>query len=25
MDTANGWLVIDAAAQALADDVRGLL
>ncbi|QBR04307.1 recombination-associated protein RdgC [Paraburkholderia pallida] len=25
IDTANGWLVIDAAAQALADDVRGLL
>ncbi|CAB3805199.1 Recombination-associated protein RdgC [Paraburkholderia caffeinitolerans] len=25
IDTVNGWLVIDAAAQALADDVRGLL
>jgi len=25
IDTANGWLVIDAAAQALADDVRSLL
>ncbi|MGU7770433.1 recombination-associated protein RdgC [Burkholderia sp. MR1-5-21] len=25
IDTANGWLVIDAAAQALADDVLGLL
>ncbi|MGA4046429.1 recombination-associated protein RdgC [Ralstonia nicotianae] len=25
IDTANGWLVIDAAAQALGDDVRGLL
>ncbi|XHO03729.1 Recombination-associated protein RdgC [Ralstonia syzygii] len=25
IDTANGWLVIDAAAQALADDVRDLL
>ncbi|VWD36304.1 recombination-associated protein RdgC [Burkholderia lata] len=25
IDTANGWLVIDAASQALADDVRGLL
>ncbi|MDR8726759.1 recombination-associated protein RdgC [Burkholderia pseudomultivorans] len=25
IDTVNGWLVIDAAAQALADDVRSLL
>ncbi|WP_341768216.1 recombination-associated protein RdgC, partial [Escherichia coli] len=25
IDTVNGWLVIDAASQALADDVRGLL
>ncbi|WP_247538843.1 recombination-associated protein RdgC [Ralstonia pseudosolanacearum] len=25
IDPANGWLVIDAASQALADDVRGLL
>lgn len=25
IDTANGWLVIDAASQAVADDVRGLL
>ncbi|MDR8037379.1 recombination-associated protein RdgC [Burkholderia cenocepacia] len=25
IDTANGWLVIDAAAQALDDDVRSLL
>ena len=25
IDAVNGWLVIDAAAQALADDVRGLL
>lgn len=25
IDTVNGWLVIDAAAQALADDIRGLL
>ncbi|MGR3906551.1 recombination-associated protein RdgC [Burkholderia sp. SR8] len=25
IDTANGWLVIDAAAQALADEVRSLL
>lgn len=25
IDTANGWLVIDAAAQAVADDVRSLL
>lgn len=25
IDTVHGWLVIDAAAQALADDVRGLL
>ncbi|MBY4766565.1 recombination-associated protein RdgC [Burkholderia ambifaria] len=25
IDTANGWLVIDAAAQSLADDVRSLL
>lgn len=25
IDTVNGWLVIDAASQTLADDVRGLL
>ncbi|MHA6880040.1 recombination-associated protein RdgC [Ralstonia pseudosolanacearum] len=25
IDPANGWLVIDAASQALADEVRGLL
>jgi recombination associated protein RdgC len=25
IDTVNGWLIIDAAAQALADDIRGLL
>ncbi|AKJ67094.1 recombination associated protein [Pandoraea thiooxydans] len=25
IDTANGWLVIDAASQAVADDVRSLL
>ncbi|CAN0619125.1 Recombination-associated protein RdgC [Burkholderia multivorans] len=25
IDTVNGWLVIDAAAQAVADDVRALL
>ncbi|MHA6897275.1 recombination-associated protein RdgC [Ralstonia pseudosolanacearum] len=25
IDTANGWLVIDAASQTLADEVRGLL
>ncbi|MBC8736266.1 recombination-associated protein RdgC [Paraburkholderia sp. UCT31] len=25
IDCTNGWLVIDAASQALADDVRGLL
>ena len=25
IDAVNGWLVIDAAAQELADDVRGLL
>lgn len=25
IDTVNGWLVIDAASQAVADDVRGLL
>jgi recombination associated protein RdgC len=25
IDTVNGWLVIDAASPALADDVRGLL
>jgi recombination associated protein RdgC len=25
IDTANGWLVIDAASQAVADDIRGLL
>ncbi|VWB41677.1 recombination-associated protein RdgC [Burkholderia arboris] len=25
IDTVNGWLVIDAASQALADDVRSLL
>ncbi|KDB06148.1 Recombination-associated protein rdgC [Burkholderia sp. lig30] len=25
IDTVNGWLVIDAAAQAVADDVRSLL
>jgi recombination associated protein RdgC len=25
IDTANGWLAIDAAAQAVADDVRSLL
>ncbi|MFM0739539.1 recombination-associated protein RdgC [Paraburkholderia xenovorans] len=25
IDTRNGWLVIDAASQAIADEVRGLL
>jgi recombination associated protein RdgC len=25
VDTVNGWLIIDAAAQALADDILGLL
>ncbi|ERJ39749.1 DNA recombination-dependent growth factor C [Burkholderia sp. AU4i] len=25
IDTVNGWLVIDAASQALADEIRGLL
>src|ERR1700743_1900396 len=25
IDTVNGWLVIDAASQAVADEVRGLL